>query len=380
MKSFIKKHLSTLIMSAVLLLIIIFLIVISILKNNVAIAENWTRTFGRFYTTSIGKVVSELPFSLTETMFIIVVISSVVFLAWGFSLLGNKNYLGFVNRVLMISLIVVGTVTMYNASVGMGYHRKSLSIEKYDGEIDSTKFKEIATYFVNDYNHCSEELSFSNEGEIILPYSQKELVERLRNEFHKLDGDDYFSKYTPTAKPLMSSGIFTAASIVGLYFGVFGEINYNNYCTSAELPFTIAHEMCHAKGVMREDEAQLLTFYICVTSKDPLIRYSAYFHTIDRIMYIATKTDNPNDYEEVNALVSPQIKKNYSYFNKHWKGMTFLTDLGDKINNWYLQTFGEKGGTVDYQDTDTGTDSEGKVVYLSNYQSIYFRIYYEENS
>ena len=97
-------------------------------------------------------------------------------------------------------------------------------------------------------------------------------------------------------------------------------------------------------------------------------------------MYIATKTDNPNDYEEVKALVSPQIKKNDSYFNKHWKGMTFLSDLGDKINNWYLQTFGENGGTVDYYDTDTGTDSEGKVVYLSNYQSIYFRIYYEENS
>ena len=380
MKTFIKKHTSTFVMSIVLLAIIIFLILISILKNNVAIAETWTRTFGRAYTSSIGKAISQIPFSVTEVVIASIIISCFIILAWAFSLLGTKNYWGFANKLLMIGLVVVGTITMYNASVGMAYHRKPLPIERYDGVIDSSKFKQIATYFVEDYNNCADKLSFNDQGEIIAPYSQKELIQRLRNEFHKLDGNDYFDEFTPTAKPLQSSGIFTTLSIVGIYFGVFGEVNYSTFSTNAELPFYIAHEMCHGKGVLREDDAQLLAFYVCVTSADPYIRYSAYWNTIDRIMAIAALTDNPDDYTEVKQLVSDKIKKNNSYIYKHWKGMTFLSDLGDKVNDWYLKTFGQSKGTTAYIDTDPEVDPGGKVIYLSNYQGIYFKIYYEENS
>ena len=367
-------------MSIVLTVIIIFLIVISILKNNVNIAESWTRTFGRWYTSSVGKVVDTIPFSLTESLLLITIASCLIILAWAFSLLGTKNYWGFANKLLMIGLVVVGTITMYNASVGMGYHRKPLPIERYNGVIDSSKFKQIATYFVEDYNKCADELNFNEQGEIIAPYSQKELINRLKTEFHKLDGNDYFTEYTPTPKPMKTSGIFTTLSIVGVYFGVFGEVNYSTFATNAELPFYIAHEMCHSKGVLREDDAQLLAFYVCITSADPYIRYSAYWNTIDRIINIASLSGNPDDYQEVKSLIGDKIRKNNSYIYKHWKGMTFLSDLGDKINDWYLRTFGQIGGTGAYNDNDPTVDPGGHVIYLSNYQGIYFKIYYEENS
>ena len=58
--------------------------------------------------------------------------------------------------------------------------------------------------------------------------------------------------------------------------------------------------------------------------------------------------------------------------------MTFLSDLGDKINNLYLKISGQKNGTIAYIDTDTEVDEEtGEVISLSNFQSIYFKMYYD---
>lgn len=366
-------------MSALLLLLIIFLIVMSILKNNPSIAEYWTRTYSRSYVETWAKLNANFPFSITEVSLIIVVISCVVFLAWGFSLLGNKKVWPFIHRLLMVSIIIVGTITMYNASVGMAYNRKPLEIEKYKGEIKKEDFKAIATYYVNDLNACAEQLEFTEEGEIVLPYKQSRLIEKLRSEFTKLNSD-YFHDYVPYGKAVTFSPIMTSVGIVGIYFGVLGEANYNTYSTNAEKPFYIMHEMCHGVGVMREDDAQLLSTYLSIDSDDPLIRYSCYYNTIDRILDIARLTDNPNDYNEVKGLISDKVWKNYAYIYERWKGKMFLADFGDKINDWYLKTFGQKQGTNSYEDTDTEVDPGGKVITLSNYQSIYFKNYYDKMS
>ena len=57
----------------------------------------------------------------------------------------------------------------------------------------------------------------------------------------------------------------------------------------------------------------------------------------------------------------------------------FLYDLGNAINDWYLKTFSQKKGTSSYNDTPTEIDPGGFVITLSNYQSIYFKIYYDNH-
>ena len=376
MKKFIKNHIPFLIMSFILLLMIIFLIVMSVLKNNVQIAEAWTRGFGRQYTRMMSEFNKNFPFSITEMSFFIVLLSCVFFLGWGFSLIGNKKVWPFIHRVLMICLIVVGAVTMYNASVGMAYCREKLPLEGYKGEIKKEDFKAIATYFVEDYNKCMNELGIDEKGELKTKYTHEDIANLVRLEFNKLD-NDYYSSTVAHPKELATSGLFNTTGIVGMYFGVLGEANYNSYATNAELPFYIAHELCHSIGVMREDDSQLLAFYLLVTSNDPLLRYSAYWNTIQRILDITRLTDVDTDYKEVVSLISEDIKKNDKYIYEHWKGKMFLVDLGDKINDWYLKIFGQKSGTSSYNDTPTEVDPGGNVITLSNYQSIYFKIYYD---
>ena len=101
-------------MLTVLLIQIAFLIACIIVQQYPDAAEFVTRTFVRGYVDGVGRVNSSLGFSITEFSFFIVVISSVIFLAWGFCLLRLKNVWGFIHRVLMIILIIMGGVCMYN--------------------------------------------------------------------------------------------------------------------------------------------------------------------------------------------------------------------------------------------------------------------------
>ena len=280
----------------------------------------------------------------------------------------------------MVALVVTGGITMYNAAVGFAYNRAPLPLEGYKGEIKKEHFKDIATYYVNDLNYCASRLQFDKNNEVIMPYSKETLLNKLRDEFSRLpNSDGYFGTFIPKAKALMTSGIFTSFSIAGMYFGLLGESNYNSFSTNAELPFYICHELAHGAGVMREDDAQLVATYLCLTSDDYYIRYSCYYNTLDSIKKLVKYTDNGNkDYEEVNALIDKQVWLNYNYIYYHWQGKAFMSDWEDKINDWYLKTFGQKEGTASYNDTPTETNPSGQVIRLSKYQSIYVEYYYNQ--
>ena len=107
MVNFIRKHIPFLIMCTVLLIMIVALALLLVIKNIPALAELWTRTVARGYITLFGRFNENMDFSFTEVSFFIVVISLIVYLAWGFSLLGNKKYWDFIHRVMMIVLVLV---------------------------------------------------------------------------------------------------------------------------------------------------------------------------------------------------------------------------------------------------------------------------------
>ena len=378
MKKFIATHKLFVILTSVLLTLIVLMIVVISLQNNTSVAESWTRGFGRVYLNFFGHMYEFIGFSVFETMVATIIISVVILLAWAFSLFGFKNIFGGINRLLIIAIAIVSVVTLYNASVGMAYKRSKMPMEQYTGEIKEEEFKDLATYFVNDYNKCVSELGIDEHGELKMPYSTHQLIENLRKEYAKLT-DDYYNPYTPTAKPLFSSGLFTTVSVVGVYFGPTAEANYSTYSTNIELPFYIAHEMAHGKGVMREDDAQNIATYICLHSEDPLIRLSGYYCT-NHCVTTTTKNEglftNQNDANDIWNVYSPEAKKNRTYIYNHWKGKTFLSDFGEKVNDWYLKTFEQPGGVSSYSGTPSQTNEQGRVIKLSSFQNIYFIIYY----
>jgi len=76
------------------------------------------------------------------------------------------------------------------------------------------------------------------------------------------------------AKPLAASRLFSHLGITGIFFPFTGEPNVNADVPEPDLPFAISHEMAHARGFAREDEAGYVGYLACRFHPDPDFRYS----------------------------------------------------------------------------------------------------------
>ena len=60
--------------------------------------------------------------------------------------------------------------------------------------------------------------------------------------------------------------------ITGIYFFMTFEPNINTDTPHYSIPYTICHEMAHACGFMREDEANYIAYQVSSQSQDPVGR------------------------------------------------------------------------------------------------------------
>ena len=145
--------------------------------------------------------------------------------------------------------------------------------------------------------------------------------------------------------------------------------------TNGEHPFTLAHELAHSKGVMRENDAQLLAAYICLNSEDYFIRYSGYLYTFSSILNLMNYTGVKDDYSNMYKQMDKNILANYRYINKFWDEHNLLEAIGEFFNNLYLNLFG-KESTDDYQDPPPQVDdSTQEITHFSRYQQLMFQKY-----
>ena len=263
----------TIILGALILLFVMFVL----LANCRDFCESYSKTFVKFYIIVFGHISSFFPFSIFELFVVgtaIYLVAWIVFFIRKTIKTGIKNSYHMIMRLL---IILFSVLTVYQGTAGMQYSRKEISIPmRTKLEENPEVYKEVAYHFLDDFNYCASQLTFNEKGSVEMPYSRDTLVTNLEVEFDKFNSD-YLYNYTPKAKPMyQTSWLYTMMSITGVSFIPTGESNYNMIIPDAYLPFTIAHEMAHTKGVMPEESANLVAAYICLNSEDPYIRYSGY--------------------------------------------------------------------------------------------------------
>lgn len=361
----------------IILFQIVFIVFMFFLKNNADIAEKFTKENGRFHAQIFNFINKNIPISITEVLITIFIVLSIVWL-----IIGLKNFVKLkpfkaTTKLLNIGLVWFAVLGAYSYSVELAYNRAPLELEIYEGTIeDKNNYFLMADYYVEDFNRVANELSFNENGDVIMPYDRYTLNAKLQEEYKKLDSD-YFYEFTPTIKPMFYSFIYSMFGITGWYFGPFGEGVVNVDASMAETGFCYAHEMAHGKGVMREDDAQMTAAYICLTSDDAYLRYSGYVYTYHSALAMANYTGNEGDYQTVVNKIDPKIRNNFNYISARWEQLGLMDKIGDWLNNLYLQMSGDKDGTGSYSDSQPEFDDEGNVVVLSRYQKLFVQIYKE---
>ena len=366
-----------------LALLVGILIVLGLLKKNVDIAEGMTRTAMRGYGQGVSTVTSLVPFlSFTEIVVLATAIACLILLILAIVDIFKIRWFKAINKVLAIPCIVLTLVTLYNFSCEAAYNRKEMPLPYYETEVSRDDFSKIYNYFANDLDSCVDQLTFKDNGDIE-GMKLEDITKDLKEAFKIIEGNDYFHSHFGAVKPMASSFIYRELQITGVTFSPFAEANINTLNTNVNIPFTTAHELAHTKGVMREDDANQLAFYVCINSDKPYLRYSAY---VSYFYQLRSMCSSSYLTEEQLSHVNPiseqyrQYGKTVNYVYDFWEKHDLLGNVGEWFNNLYIKSSGVSEGTGSYQGgTEYEFDPATNKFYPSKYQKLFFEKYYRLN-
>ena len=377
-----KKHLSSIIRLGILLLLIILLIILSILKNDPEICEAMTRGFSRYYGAFFSKISGVIPFSLTELSFVLLVAGIIALLVFAIIGLVKKKYVASINRTIEIAALIFLSLDFYNLSCEFSYNRKELPLPYYQERVMRTEHLPIFNYYADDINACIASLEFEESGEVKSNMSLNELTEEIKKSYQILADNDYFYNHFGSVKPMVSSFIYRELQITGVTYSPLAEANINILNTNTYLPLTVAHELAHTKGVMREDDANQVAFYVCLNSEHPYLRYSAYvtyFYSQFASM-VSNYYLTEEEMEEIHPI-NQTLRKSISYEYEYWSKHDLLGDIGEFFNDLYIKMSGVKEGTNSYYGgTEVKQDPTTHELIPSNYQKLLIEKYYRLKS
>lgn len=344
-KSTIKK----LIALAILTLVFVAL---TLLSYNKAVCEFFATTFARAWIFIFGTLLGWLPISFYELFLIVAIVLAITFVVCLIVFLAKRKWNRLLSMTLICAITVMSFLSIYTATASMTYNRNELPESVYrqysSNDLTFDEAVEIAEIMVNGVNKAYAETEHDAEGNIVYPFDFSELSELIACEYKRLD-DKYFSSYTPKGKRIINKTIMSELHIVGVFFAPFGEANVNGNENNLFLPHTLAHELAHSKGVMREYQADIVSNYVLLQSDNPYLRYGAYVKCLSSALQIVSMyPDSQNEYSRLQSLVDRRIYVERSNYSKFYAQFHHFDDLGEFFNDIYLKLQKQPDGTNSY--------------------------------
>lgn len=373
------KFIKFVVRTGVVILLVIALITLVSLEKNTDICETMTRTFSRFNVKVASWISSWVPFSLTELTFAILGITVLFLLIVAIVLLVKKKIFGSLYRIVEIAGIVLFTINIYHLSCEFAYNRKELPLPFYESQIARDEHVNIYNYFADDLNYCISQLEFEESGEVKTSMSLNDIAKEVKKAYKIIEGNDYYASHFGSVKPMLSSFLYTEFQITGVTYSPLGEANINTHNTKTNIPLTVAHELAHTKGVMREDDANQLAFYVCLNSDNPYLRYAVYVDYYDQLEAIVTPyylTEEERDNLHKDGI--PTLNKSRTYEYQFWKKHNLLKNIGEFFNDLYIKSSGVKEGTSSYSGGSEYVHDPltSELKQASLYQKLFFEKYY----
>lgn len=364
--------------------LLLFFVVLLALRLNETFSEFMARTVNRWYNKVFGTASSVFSFiSLYEVFLYAIITAAVCLIIWTVWLFKRRETLKAFSSLLVMLIIALSVMGIYNFTAGFAYNRAEIPVPLGKATVNLKEAREFADGYIAELARLSDKFDYDGDtGYVIMPYSYSELNAVLKKEYARLD-DDYFSAYTPAVKKIQSGLIMTNMGLSGVAFSPFGEANVNSLTPTRSLPVTMCHEIAHIKGVMREDDANLLAYYICLTAENDFVRYCGLSYTLSIVMN-AVHTGNGSD-KEYAALYNSIPKKVLAERDAvadFWNSNNLASDIMDWFNDLYLK-FNGTGGISDYPDPGAVNPDptppvpkapEDIIINLSRYQRMIFNL------
>lgn len=322
--------------------------VLSISLKNKVFASFFNEKISSTIRTILSSVSNLVPFSIAELLvFLLPIIITLVTIAT----IKNKHVSVFDHLSRLASFFLI-FISLYIFSFGTGYYTKDY-YDRFDlnkTNINLSDLKETAEILVLYLNNASDVISYDKYNFSIMPYDLATLDKKINTEYNKLYKKyNFLDTKTSKTKPVLLSKTLSKAQITGLYSFFTGEINLNTDFPDYTIPFTVAHEFAHQRGIAREDDANITAFLVCINSDDEYLRYSALINAFEYVASALYEADSKT-FNDIYYKLDIQIRKElfaYAEFYKKYEDSISGT-ISTKFGNAYLMLNGEKEGVQTY--------------------------------
>ncbi len=315
-------------------------------------AEFVTRYPGQAVRWLLAKLTSPFPFSIAETLVLLIPVLLAALIYFSVRLAkSRKDWFGRVMRFLGCVVLVI--VIVFGFGFGPAYFRNTLAqnLGLAGSPVSGEELYETAVWLTGNINALLPQIIFGSGGESHMAVSFYELSRRVNAAFEKYaSGADYISHFSANVKPVSLSRYMTYTHISGVYAFFTGEANVNFNYPDFVVPYTIAHEMAHQRGIAREDEANFVAFLVCVSSDDPFIEYSGYVNVLREVMSALSKADSElyakYRKEHYPARVGAEMSAYSRFFDPYRDSAA--AKVVSKTNDAYLKSQAVKAGERSY--------------------------------
>ena len=242
--------------------------------------------------------------------------------------------------------------SIFILTFGTGYYTSELDVKlelEKSEKISKEELSSTADWLIGEVNARVESIEFIEKSSSVSPYSVREINTILLESYKKLSAKyDFLPRLTSYIKPVMLSKPMTYTHIAGVYTYFTGEANLNTNAPDYSIPYTVAHELAHQRGIAREDEANFIAFLVCVESENEYIQYCGYLNLLEYVLNALYSSDKDLWEETYKKLDNRAIYEMIAYndFYEPYRD-NIVGDISGAVNDAYLQANGTVG-TVSY--------------------------------
>lgn len=318
----------------------------------------------KIYARGIYPVLSQcisylfkyVPFSVAELLVVVAIVAAFLFLClYVYRMIRPKHLCRKRLTLRVLKIVTVGISCIYFAFVvmcGLNYNRYEFTY--YSGleirEHTTAELEELCNALTNEANALAAQTSRNADGTLDrqddtfaqISQNTAKAFAKLAEEYEVLQGN------YANAKPVIFSQAMSYMQISGIFFPFTYEPNVNCDIPYFQLPATMAHEMVHLRGFMREDEANFIAYLACIESEDVDIVYSgvmsALLHSMNQLYAV-----DRDAYLRVAANYSDEILADFHSANAFWAQYeTKFGEISTQINDAYLKANNQTDGVQSY--------------------------------
>lgn len=255
----------------------------------------------------------------------------------------------------MLTAVLSVPLLLYSGFVftlGTGYYGTPLAdkLGLPQHEPDGQTLYELTSYLSS---HAEQEaqaagVSVAREGSVS-PLTHKQINLLLLSAYDSLSVEyPFISNFQVGTKEVALSVPMAYTHITGVYSFFTGESNVCTAYPDYSVIFTAAHEMAHARGIAREDEANFMAYLACTRADHPYIRYAGYLNLMQYVsnaLYDADRALFKQAWQEHSDIVVAELLA-YNEVLHSFSG-SIASDVAGSINDAYLEGMGT-GGSISY--------------------------------